>query len=316
MNMMESDRLSVTEVADGILLISQINPPTPFCSSAGLLALPRPGRNRSTVALDISVEPDLVRQIVIAFGPVKEYVCTHGHMSHIANVHAWERLGARIHAPLPESNYLSGLKYFYRGFELGDVLTFPYVESFARVNGFRPCGKVKTFRPGDVLKLDGLQVETVSFKGHSRAHVGLLLPGERVFHITSLGFDGAEGGTGGFGPRYGYKQCSIRQYLRDIELAEEIFNERADVLTSSHGRTARRPDSAPFAYMRGKIQAGQEKVEEAVRSLRPAPQSDEETVLELLKMDLFFPQKKDGGFFMEMYNFWEYWMIRNHLKRG
>ncbi len=307
--------LSIKEIAEGVLLVHQDNPPAQFSCCDGLLVLPKPGRNKNTVALDVNIEPKYVAQLVSIYGPVKDYVCTHGHMDHIAHVHAWEEAGATIHAPRPEHEYLTNLNKFYRGFGFNDGVDFTVVQQFGILNGYQPCKEVTPYRPGNIFKFNNLLVGTIPLKGHSKGHVGLLLMNERVFHISCLGFDVVEKGKDGFGPWYGFRECSLKQYQKDIDFAKMIFMDRAKILTSSHSLVVEHPDDFPFTYMNKKIDQNQQKIDAALGSIRDVPGSDERKIMELLKMDILFPKQKMTGFLQELYTLWEYWMLRHHLKK-
>ena len=165
-----------------------------------------------------------------------------------------------------------------------------------------------------MLEFEDFIIETIPLIGHSKAHVGFLLPRERIVHISCLGFDQHEPGEDGFGPWYGFKGCSISQYLKDIDLTESIFLERADFLTSSHSYIVKSPDIIPFTYMREKIAKNQIIVDKAILSLKPS--KNEFSIDDFLKLDLFFPKKKMKGFLLDIYNFWESGIISKHIERS
>ena len=110
------ENLKISNVTKDILLVHQNKPPFYFSCCDGLLVLPKKGRNSETIVLDLNIEPKYVQTIYKKYGPISDYVNTHGHMDHIAHVHAWEQLGAKIHAPFPESNNLLNLRQFYETF--------------------------------------------------------------------------------------------------------------------------------------------------------------------------------------------------------
>jgi glyoxylase-like metal-dependent hydrolase (beta-lactamase superfamily II) len=235
-------------------------------------------------------------------------------MDHITHVHKWESLDAQIFAPEPEHSYLLDLANFYTGYGFDQALSFETIEQFAKVNMFKPCSNINSFKPGHKFQYNNLQIETIPFLGHSKAHVGFLIPRERILHISCLGYDLMFPGSEGFGPWYGFKECSIDQYLEDISKAEQIFLNQSDVLTSSHSNIVKFPDTTPFTYMRNKIQSNQEKVNQAIRSLNIKDFSTL-SLQELLKLDLFFPKRKIKGFMKEIYNFWESGIIGKHFKK-
>ncbi len=307
--------LEISKVTDEILLIHQINPPFRFSCCDGLVILPKNGRNSNSIVLDLNIEPHLVKKVIEIYGPVSDYVCSHGHMDHIAHVHQWESLGASIHAPFPESTYLQNLKNFYRGYGFNKAMDYSIIQKFGEINGYKNCKKVNTFKPGDPLEFENFIIKTIPFLGHSRAHVGFLLEKERIIHISCLGFDQPNPRVDGFGPWYGFDECSIEQYLKDIDLAEEIFLEQADLLTSSHSYIVKNPDSTPFNYTRDKIRKNQTIVDQAILSLKSINKS-KMNLDSLLELDLFFPKKKMKGFLLEIYNYWESGIIRKHLERS
>ena len=176
--------------------------------------------------------------------------------------------------------------------------------------------EVNEFIPGDSLKFNNFKIKTIPFQGHSKAHVGFLLPEEKLLHISCLGFDKERPEVEGFGPWYGFKQCSIEQYFKDIELAEKLFNNDIEFLTSSHSYIIKHPDSSPFNYMRNKIQKNQDIVDNAIKELHINKSDDQLLLDKLLEMDLFFPKKKLKGVVFDIYRFWESWIIRKHIQRS
>ncbi|MFX0025757.1 MAG: MBL fold metallo-hydrolase [Candidatus Hermodarchaeota archaeon] len=309
------ENLEISKVTDEILLIHQIKPPFHFSCCDGLVILPKNRRNSNSIVLDLNIEPHLIKKVNEIYGPVSNYVCSHGHMDHITHVHQWESLGTSIYAPFPESTYLLNLKNFYRGFGFNKVMDYSIIQKFGEINGYKKCKKVNHFKPGDSLEFEDFTIETIPFLGHSKAHIGFLLAKERIIHISCLGFDQPNPSVDGFGPWYGFDECSIDQYLKDIDLAEDIFLEQADFLTSSHSYIVKNPDSTPFNYTRDKIRKNQTIVDQAILSLKPINKS-RINLANLLELDLFFPKKKMKGFLLEIYNYWESGIISKHLERS
>jgi hypothetical protein len=310
------ENLEISQVTKDILLIHQVKPPFFFSCCDGLLILPNEGRNKNCIALDLNIEKHLIEAIINEYGLVSDYICSHGHLDHTCHVHAWEELGVAIHAPFPESKFLLDLHNFYLGFRFDEELEFHTVEEFAKLNGYQKCQQVKEFNPGISLKFEDLKLNTISLPGHSKAHIGFLLPEEEVLHISCLGFDKPNPEKEGFGPWYGFKETSILQYLEDINNAEEIFLQRAKFLTSSHSYIVENPDVSPFEYMRKKINSNQEKVDNALRNSNNNITSKEDAVQHLLDMDIFFPKIRLKGVVYEIYRFWESWIIRKHIQRS
>jgi len=310
------DNLDIRKVSENILLIHQIKTPFLFSCCDGLLILPKKGRNRYPIALDLNIEPQYVKTLNDIYGTVSNYVCTHAHVDHTSHVYSWEQSGAIIHAPSPEASFLLDLHNFYRGFGFDEAMDYRSVEKFGDLNGFHECKDVNSFKPGDILKFEDFKIKTISLPGHSEAHVGLLLPTEEVFHISCLGFDKPKPKVDGFGPWYGFRQASIQQYLEDINLAESIFLNDAKYLTSSHSYIVENPDTHPFEYMRAKIEENQQKVDKALKASDSLKKSEDEAVNQLLQMDIFFPKRKLKDFLFEIYTLWESWIIRKHIQRS
>ncbi len=305
--------LEITNVTEDILLIHQIKPPFDFSCCNGLLVLPKEGRNKDAIALDLNIEPKLSLELFKAYGHVSDYVCTHGDMNHMAHIYGWEALEANIYAPNPEHMNMIDLYNYFNAFNFADITDFETIEAFADLNGFALCKNVKSFEPGDTLKFEDLEIATISFKAHSEGLVGLFLPEEKIFHISSLGFDKPDPETDGFGPWYGNKKCSLEQYHEDIDKAEELFMEEAEFLTSSQGYIVEKDDKSPFDYMRRKIKEKQEKINESILTLNLS--TDFEDCVELLLgEDLFFNKRKMKGLLRIVHTSWENWIIRNHLQ--
>jgi len=316
MSLPKIENLNLRKVTDDVVLIHQIKVPHLFSCCDGLLILPKKDRNTSIIALDLNIEPKYVNSIKKNFGPISDYVCTHGHIDHTCHVHAWEDSGALIHAPYPESEYLLDLHKFYEGFGFNKTMDYSKVESFGKLNGYRECRKVISFDPGETLYFEEFKVNTISFPSHSKSHIGFLLPLEKILHISCLGFDKSSPEKDGFGPWYGFKESSIERYIEDINRAESIFLNDAKYLTSSHSYIVENPDTHPFEYMKRKIENNQIKVNQALETLGTFKKHEDEAVRQLLKMDIFFPKKKLKGFLLDIYTLWESWIIRKHLQRN
>ncbi len=314
MDIPKIDNLQIRKVTEDVLLLHQIKPPSVFSCCDGLLILPKEGRNQNAVVLDANIEPKLVNEVNFLYDPITDYVCTHGHMDHIAHVHAWEEIGATIHAPNTEAHYLLDLRNFYEGYGFNQSVKFSAIENFGKLNKFQKCKDVNTFEPGDMLKFDKFEVETIPFTGHSKSHVGFLLKEEKILHVSCLGFDQPKPEVDGFGPWYGFRECSISQYLKDIDMADMIYR-NLEYLTSSHSYIAKNPDMSPFDYMRRKIKENQRKVDIGLMNIKSTP-NFEEKVKKLLKLDIFFPKKKMRGFLQEIYTHWESWIITKHLQQS
>jgi glyoxylase-like metal-dependent hydrolase (beta-lactamase superfamily II) len=313
MSLQKIDNLELRKITKDILLVHQKVTPYYFSCCDGLVVLPKKGRNTKTIILDLNIEPYLTNQIKNLYGPISDYICTHGHMDHIAHIHQWETLGAIVHAPIPEHTYLLDLHNFYEGFGFNKAMDYSTISKFGELNGFHKCAKVNPFNPGDILEFENFIIETIPFQGHSKAHIGLLLPQERIIHISCLGFDQKKPGDDGFGPWYGFDECSIEKYLKDIDLCESIYLEKCDFLTSSHSYIVKNPELTPFTYMRDKIAKNQSIVDQAIKSMKP-PAKSEININDFLALDLFFPKSKMKGFLRQIYNFWESAIISKHIE--
>lgn len=309
------ENLNLQKITKNVILVKQVKTPAYFSCCDGLLLLPTAGGNQKTIILDLNIEPQYIKKINKLFGPVSHYINSHGHMDHIAHVYTWEKLGATIHAPSPEGKNLLKLNNFYESFGFDTELSFSTIEKFGKLNGYKPCKSVEIFDPGETLDLDGLRIETIPLFGHSKSHHGFFIPEKKVLHISCLGFDKNSEKKDGFGPWYGFKECSIRQYFKDIEKSEKIYMKRAQILTSSHAYPVHHPDPEPFIYMRKKIKKNQAKIDKALQIYNiDLEKGDKKDNLErLLDLDLFFPKRKIDGFLKRIYRFWEYWIIENHL---
>ncbi len=315
MNFPQIENLTIQEIPGKILLIHEIKPPFYFSCCDGLLVLPKRGRNLKTIILDLNIEPHLITQLNDIYGPISDYICSHCHMDHMAHIHQWESIGAKIHAPIPEYSNLLDLYNFYTCFGFNDVMDFSVIEKFGEINKYQHCSEVKSFTPGKNFIFEQFNVSTIHFSGHSRSHVGFFLPKEKILHISCMGFDQAKPGVDGFGPWYGFNECSIRQYYEDIRKAELLYLEQANYLTSSHSFIVKNPDKTPFKYMRRKIKENQEKMDNAILNLNSELNS-EELIDYLLSLDLYFPKKKMRAFLLEIYNYWETGFIEKHLERS
>ncbi|TFF90235.1 MAG: MBL fold metallo-hydrolase, partial [Promethearchaeota archaeon] len=267
MNLLNIPGLEIILIKKDILLIKQLKPPFRFSCSDGLLILPKNGRNSGSIVIDANIEPRFVNKINKIFGPISYYICSHGHMDHIAHVHQWENVGAEIYAPNKEAGNLLNLWNFYRCYNFDKMISYEEIEKFGEINKYRNCRKINSYKPGRVLSFDKIDIRTIPLQGHSIGHVGFLLEEERLMHISCLGFDKKSPELDGFGPWYGFKQCSIRQYIKDIQKVRDIFHKKCKLLTSSHSYLVEENDNNPFEYMLQKIKERHMKIQKSLMNL-------------------------------------------------
>lgn len=316
MSDIEIENLQIKKITENIHLVHQIKAPFHFSCSDGLLITSN-NKSLSNIVIDANIEPIYAQKIIEKFGYVSDYICSHGHMDHIAHVHKWEDLGAKIHAPSLEYENLINLDKFYKGYgfhELGNTIKLEDIEDFARLNGYHSCNEVKPFEAGETLRLNDIEISTIPFLGHSRSHVGFYLNNEKLLHISCLGFDKRRPAKDGFGPWYGFRECSISQYERDIDFAEKLFVDKANYLTSSHSYVIKKPDLTPFIYMRNKIKQNHQKIKNTIDNRYIDMENDDQRIKKLLDADIFFPKKRMEGFLLKIYGLWEYWIIRKHIE--
>ena len=98
------DNLELRKVTEDILIAHQLKPPYYFSCCDGLIILPKKGRNTKTVILDLNIEPNLINQIDYLYGPISNYICTHGHMDHITHIH--QCTDSRKHIFIRSSQFL------------------------------------------------------------------------------------------------------------------------------------------------------------------------------------------------------------------
>lgn len=310
------ENLRLISIANNILLVKQLDPPFQFSCCDGLIILPKEGRNSELIILDANIEPRYVKKIIKRFGPVSHYINSHGHLDHIAHVHGWESEGAQILAPEIEGKNLLNLKNFYTYYGFDEWLDFSEIQKFGKMGKYQKCNNISTYSPGDGLKINNLKIKTVPLTGHSTSHVGFYLEDEDLVHISCLGYDLQKPDGRGFGPWYGFKQCSIEQYYKDIDKAEDLFLNRCEYLTSSHSYVVKDKTKEPFEYMRRKISMNHQKVLSAIGEYNLSNLEVDECAKKLVEYDLFFPKRKMKGFMKRIYTFWEFWILKNHILYG
>jgi len=334
--------IQIIEIFQKIYLIHQEKATQKFTCCDGLILMPLTGRNSFPIIIDLNIEPNYISEVVKKF-EFKSfgrfiYIVSHSHLDHSAHVHVWESAGAEIWAPKPHSSRLLDRNKLIDQLGFGLLRDRTTAFWFIETMGFSECSKVKEFEPGDKLEFDNLIIETIPLNGHSIGHIGFLLskndelftnveqslPWEGLFHISCLGFDLRKPDGRGFGPWYGFPECSISQYKRDIDLSEEIFLNKARLLTSSHSYPVdpnKMVGISPFEYIRSKIELNNQKVLDIldklgkleIKSEELAAEDIEKLAGELLEFDIFFPKSKMKGKWREIYELWEYWIIFNTL---
>jgi hypothetical protein len=137
-----------------------------------------------------------------------------------------------------------------------------------------------------------------------------------ILHLSCLGFDKQSHETDGFGPWYGFKQCDLQQYIKDITYSKNFFQEKCKLLTTSHSYLIKSKDLTPFTYMLGKIKENHQKIKINLENLNNKSlflDNKEVIIKRLLEKDIFFPKKNMKAFLKKIYSLWEYWIIRHHL---
>ncbi|MHA1674125.1 MAG: MBL fold metallo-hydrolase [Promethearchaeota archaeon] len=329
--------LEITHLRENVYHITQTTSQGRFSSCDGLLCLPSNSNDSHVVILDLNLEPPFITEVFQTFNLAQyeriDYFISHAHMDHIANVWKWEELGANIFLPSPfPSNILLNPLNFLKHFHFEDYVSLATGYKLCETNGFHPCRQLaKSYSPRDLLPIDSIKLTIMSIPlyGHSIGHTGYLFPDLAIVHISCLGYDLRHpynlDNTDypknlGFGPWYGFPDCSLSQYWADISKIEEKFEEfnqedqLIPILTSSHAHVIRGNATKVFDYMRQKIMKLHEKIRTLLRDLNLLDLQDEEKILEiLLKKDIIFPKRKMQGWLQELYTFWEYWLLKLHL---
>ena len=118
------ENLEITQLTNEVFFIHQIKATNFFTRSDGLLVLPSPSKNQTPVIIDLNLQPKEISLVYNAFHLSNynriDYVISHAHMDHIANVYKWEELGVTIHCPQEHqdkitNDYLNELKELLKG---------------------------------------------------------------------------------------------------------------------------------------------------------------------------------------------------------
>lgn len=313
MNLPDIETIALHPLTEDVLCVQYSDILTPFNVAEGLLVLPKQGRNRSSIALDVNMPPNVVAALHDAFGPFSDYICTSGRPAHIAHLHAWESAGTAVHAPKPECEGIVDMKKAFKGLGFNERMKFSQFRNAMDSLGYQPPKSVTPYRPGNIFRFDNLVVGTMPFKGSSPSHVGLMLVNERIFHIGTLGCDNERPAGGGIGPVCGYRGCDVPKFGRDIDFLKTVFLEHADFLTGTGTSVTARPDIAPFEYMAAKLEGARETVLRAFNEVREKEKSPKKQILSLLERELLFPRTTVPDHHRGLYESLEYWTIRNHL---
>ena len=307
------DSVHLLPVTEDLIFVQYSGPLTPFNAAEGLLVLPKTGRNRTAIALDVNIPPAAVAALNDALGPFSDYICTSGRPAHITGLYAWEQTGAAVHAPKPEFEGIIDLKKAFKGLGFNERMKFSQFRNAMDSLGYRPPQSVVPYRPGNIFRFDNLVVGTMPFKGSSSSHVGLMLVNERIFHIGTLGCDNERPVCGGMGPVCGYRGCDVPKYGRDIDFLKTVFLEHADYLTGTGTSLTERPDITPFEYMTSKLEGAHNIILEAYNEVRRKQKSPKKQLGALLERELLFPRGAVPDVQRGLYESLEYWTIRNHL---
>ncbi len=313
MNLPDIDTITLQQITEDVLFVQYNGSLTPFNVTEGLLVLPKQGRNRTSIALDVNMPPDVVAALRDAFGPFSDYICTSGRPAHITHLHAWESAGTVVHAPKPECEGIIEMKKAYKGLGFSEGMKFSQFRNAMDSLGYQPPKSVVPYRPGNIFRFDNLVVGTMPFRGSSPSHVGLMLVNERIFHIGTLGCDNERPVCGGIGPVCGYRGCDVPKYGRDIDFLKIVFLDHADFLTGTGTSLAARPDIAPFEYMTAKLEGAHDSILAAYNEVRRKQKSLKKQILMFLEQELLFPRGNMPDEHRGLYESLEYWTIRNHL---
>ncbi len=321
MKLPKLENLEITQLTNEVFFIHQIKATNFFTRSDGLLLLPSPLKNQTPVIMDLNLQPKEISLVYNAFHLSNynriDYVISHAHMDHIANVYKWEELGATIHCPQDHKEKITNVEHFYKDYGFYEGVDKQVVEKFAPLMGYQECKNVpQTFVSGETLVFDQLHVETIPLLGHSGGHVGFFFPDFKLLHISCVGFDLQNPAeiSRGFGPWYGFDECDLDVYQADITKLENKFFQDANIMTSSHSYVVYEKTHFPFEYMRNKIKENQKKVNQAISTLKIDHLSHEEQLQFLIKQDIFFPKKRMDSPLKEIFTFWELGLLKHHLR--
>jgi len=340
-----SESMWITPLRDNIFHIAQKATQRRFSSCDGLLCLPD---NYSTnqvdpldqadkakpidqvksveiedpiIVLDLNLETPCFDEIIERFhlnqAPKIEYYVSHGHMDHIANVWQWERLGANIHLPAPyPSEFLTDSLVFLSHFRFAEYSTLESGHMLCSSNSFHPCKRpAHTYIPGEPIRHGKWDIQTLPLFGHGQGHTGFFFPRREILHMSCLGYDLRSPDDKGFGPWYGFPDCSLPEYWKNIaDMEQKFLIECQDpILTTSHATVLTEKTAFPFTYMREKIISTHQKIRDISKTHGLETTNEVEWVKAMIPHDPLFPKKKMRPWLKDIYGLWETWHLKHHF---
>lgn len=241
---------------------------------------------------------------------------THCHMDHAGHIFAYEQqAGCQIYSPYPDSEYITSIPAHKKGMGYTDAnLEAEWDQLVLNEIGFRPIQNIKAFRPGETLRFNTIEIITLPFPGHNFGHVGFhvklhnLLAGQNEFLFYSdIGVDMNSSGKG-FGPWYGLPHCSLVQTLKDLNYAEILHKTTNIPMISSHGLYYPYYQANIYQWARDLIQKREDRIIMLIKE-----HHGKMALNEFAPYDVIYHKAKIFGYYRTLVDWWEMWMIQNHL---
>ena len=253
-------------------------------------------------------EPETSQLLDFLHNPAVACYITHTHIDHVNHLHFLAGRGVPIYAPEPENLFLSEIDLLLlNGGAEERAMRTEMKDYICGDLGFKEIEKVISFVSGTTVQHANITIESIPLPGHSPGHTGFLITDcktqEKVLFVADIGLDD-------FGAWYGFAYCDLTEYRKSLSHLNNLYKPRRQILLSSHGNPHFHNNPGNLGWISDGIDKTEKKL---LRNLSVNPGK---TVAELTFTGLYYPLSSIGKMpekLKKLYNFWEYWTLKNHL---
>jgi hypothetical protein len=272
------------------------------------------------ITIDLNIPRADVEHLYEFLGdlPHTAHINTHLHLDHVSHLYNYQDLSqCQIYVPEPDADYFRDITLHRKHFGYDRVgIANNWMDLVFNEFQYRHVKHYLPFSITDPLKIGGVVLTPISFRGHGPGHVGFHCICNPVPYFTKGANEclfysdiGIDLGGQEFGPWYGFQELSLQDVKADVDKAEQLHERLNIPMVSSHGGLYPSYTPEPYEYIRTRLAQRDKKIIDAMKSL-----GGNATVAELMPFNIFYPKHKIKGNLQKLVTYWEEGFLANHLK--
>ena len=177
-------------------------------------------KENNNILIDAGLGNRIIRKI-LKNNQINKVLLSHNHEDHISGLKYLKDAQIFIHNL--DKKGVESIKYLQYIYGLDDSYEKEF-KSFIESLGVKEIIINKTFKGGEKLKINDIEIEIIHTPGHSAGHSCFYIKPYRIMFLSDIDLSS-------FGPWYGSIDGNIEQFIQSIK---KILNYKIDYAVSSH----------------------------------------------------------------------------------